>query len=140
MRVQVAQWEGFESLDRRLFSIEAYATPDAFVRSDMLRWLSETVAGNLPSDWTKHGFADGLQESFRPFPEYLRRRAADLSKRIHRRTTRLESPPLREIFLEDDNVSSDFDPHECSSEDEDEDFGEVFKPDCHGCLSIVLDN
>lgn len=49
-----------------MFSHEAYAKPDAFLRSDMLRWLAESVASNLPEDWAKYVFVQNPDGTIQP--------------------------------------------------------------------------
>ena len=78
MRANVSKFEGWESLEDRLFSKSSYATPEAFVRSDMLKWLADSVACNLPENWRDHVF---MRYANGPSQACLQRRGTSFARR-----------------------------------------------------------
>lgn len=121
LRATLTDKPGCDKLEKLIFTENAYATPEAFVRSDMLRWLSQNVSNNLPAEWSRHSFDIGPTETCRPSGEYLARRVADVWGRISMLPNAEAKLPYQEFDLEEAPIDSDFEDEE-EQDDEDEEF------------------
>lgn len=75
-------WQGDETLDQKLFSTDSYATPEAFVRSNMLRWMEEMMGSNLPENKAELAFTTNADVTMRLITAYLKCRVKELAKQF----------------------------------------------------------
>lgn len=105
LRAQVLKWEGYETLQSRLFDSPAYATPTAFLRGDMLRYLAQVEAENLPENLARHTFETGPFETWRPSSNYLVRRSKELKILLHELDLEVQDLPKILLHLEESDLS-----------------------------------